>query len=91
MSNFRKYENSAWQQDWPNEDEGIFIMDEIMTDLFNFVSNTSDEVFFDSRTGIYSKFDKLNLIDFFLYNFFISHKDFWNTNYFIRGNLVHFS
>jgi hypothetical protein len=86
VSNFRKYENSAWQQDWPNEDEGIFIMDEIMTDLFNFVSNTSDEVFFDSRTGIYSKFDKLNLIDFFLYNFFINHKDFWNTNYFIVRN-----
>ena len=60
-SRFRTYEVGTWQQDWPNEDDGIYIMDGIMTNLFNFVNNSPDEVFFDPNTGIYSKFNKLNL------------------------------
>jgi len=36
--------------------------------------------------GIYSKFDKKNLIDFFLYNYLIQHKDFWDKNYFLIRN-----
>ena len=86
ISDFRKYDNGAWQQDWPNEDDGIYIMDEIMTNLFSFVNDTSDKDFFDTETGIYTKFDKLNLIDFFLFNFFINHKDFWDVNYYIVRN-----
>jgi len=72
-----------WHQDWPND---INIMNEIMTPLFQFFENTSEEEFFDIDTGIYAKFDKTNLIDFFLFNFFIDHLDFWNYNYFIVRN-----
>ena len=78
-----KYDKTCWEQDWPNEDEGIFIIDYILPDLISFINDTSDEVFFNPINGIYSKFDKLNLIDFYIFNFFIQHKDFWSKNYFI--------
>ena len=81
-----KYEKQCWEQDWPNEDEDIFIMDEILTELISFINNTPDDIFFDPNIGIYSKFDKLNLIDFYVFNFFIQHKDFWSKNYFIARN-----
>ena len=82
-TNFSKYESDKWEQDWPNEDEGYYIMDEIMIDLITFVNSSSDIDFFNKTDGIFSKFYKNNLIDFFLFNFFILHKDFWNKNYFI--------
>jgi len=85
-STFHNYDNEIWQQDWPNEDDNIFIMEEILRDLFFFINNTSDEEFFDTNTGIYSKFDKLNLMDFYIYNFFILHIDFWYTNYYLVRN-----
>ncbi|TFF88759.1 MAG: hypothetical protein EU548_08455 [Promethearchaeota archaeon] len=81
--NFKIYKNSDWEQDWPNEDEGIYIMDFIMNDILFFVQNSPDEVFFDT---VYSKFDKQNLIDFYVFNFFILHDDFWDHNYFIVRN-----
>ena len=34
-SNFYRYEADKWEQDWPNEDEGYYIMDDVMTDLKN--------------------------------------------------------
>lgn len=77
------YYRSVWDQDWPNEDEGYYIIDKILPDLINLISGTSDDEFFDSETGIYSKFNKLNLIDFLIFNYFINHKDFWDTNYYI--------
>ena len=80
------YERDNWEQDWPNEDDGIYIMDEIMAELIDFINNSNNEEFFDSINGIYSKFDKLNLIDFYLFNYFIIHEDFWNKNYFIIRN-----
>jgi len=85
-TNLTKYEKNNWEQDWPNEDEGIFIMDEIMTDLIDFINNSDNNMFFDPINGIYSKFNKLNLIDFYLFNYFIMHDDFWNKNYFIIRN-----
>ena len=57
-----------------------------MSNLIFFVNNASDEEFFDSKTGIYTIFDKSNLIDFYIYNFYILHKDFWYKNYFIVRN-----
>jgi len=75
-----EYEKTQWEQVWPNEEEGIVIIDEILTELIFFINNTPDDIFFN---GIYSKFDKLNLIDFYIYNFFIQHKDFWSKNYFV--------
>jgi len=72
-----------WHQDWPNH---IPVMDDIMTPLFHFFENATEEEFFDIDTGIYTKFDRTNLIDFFLFNFFIAHLDFWNYNYFIVRN-----
>ncbi len=83
---FRDYKGEGWEQNWPNEDEGFFIMHEILRDLTYFINNSSNEKFFDSKTGIYSKFDKTNLIDFFLFNFFILHKDFWSNNLFLVRN-----
>lgn len=82
-STLNVYENEAWEQDWPNEDDNLFIMDKVLTDLITFINSTSNEIFFDPVNGIYSKFDKLNLIDFYIFNFFIDHRDFWSKNYFI--------
>ncbi len=84
--NFQTYLNEEWEQDWPNEYEGISIMDEIMTELVFFIRDSSDKEFFDPITGIFSKFDKQNLIDFYVFNFFILHDDFWDHNYFIVRN-----
>jgi len=81
--NFRIYLNKYWEQDWPNEEDGIYIMDIIMNDILFFVKNSPDEVFFDT---VYSKFDKQNLIDFYVFNFFVLHDDFWDHNYFIVRN-----
>jgi hypothetical protein len=82
-SNFSQYEADKWEQDWPNEDEGYYIMDDVMTNLIKFVNSSYDYVFFNETSGIFAKFFKNNLIDFFLFNFFIYHTDFWNKNYFI--------
>jgi len=83
---FGVYDPDNWEQDWPNEDDGIYIMDDIMANLVNFIHNTSDEDFFHPESGIYSKFHKRNLVDFYVYNFFILHQDFWNKNLFIVRN-----
>ena len=84
--NFITYLNEEWEQDWPNEDEGIYIMDEVMTELVEYIRDAPDEIFFDEEMGIFAKFDKLNLIDFYIFNFFILHDDFWDHNYFIVRN-----
>ena len=85
---FNEYIKDKWEQDWPNE-ENINIIDEILPELITFVNNADEDDFFDPSTGIYSKFDKLNLIDYFIYNFFIDHKDCWLKNYFIIRNAYH--
>ena len=82
---FKTYNPLKWEQDWPNDYEGIYIMDPILSELISFVSESSDDEFFN-ETGIYSKFEKINLIDFYIFNFFILHKDFWDCNYFIVRN-----
>ena len=84
--NLNEYNSLKWDQDWPNEDEGYKIMDDILSELILFITNSSDEEFFNSETRIYSLFDKQNLIDFLIFNFFINHKDFWNVNYYIVRN-----
>ena len=86
FADFREYNQDRWEQDWPNEDEDIYIMDEILTELTKFVNNSDDDEFFNPETGIYTKFERLNLIDFFIYNFYILHIDFWYKNYFIVRN-----
>jgi len=75
-----------WEQNWPDKNGEYYIMDEIMTELNSFIENSDNNTFFDPKIGIYSKFDKLNLIDFFLFNFFILHQDFWDFNYYIIRN-----
>jgi spore coat protein CotH len=82
-TNISQYESDKWEQDWPNEDEGFYVMDEIMTELITFINSTSDIEFFNSTHGIFTKFDEINLIDFYLFNFFILHEDFWDKNYYI--------
>jgi hypothetical protein len=83
-SNLSSYIPDKWEQDWPNEDEGYYIMDEVMVNITTFINySTSYLKFFNESTGIFTKFYKNNLIDFFLFNYFILHKDFWNKNYFI--------
>ena len=83
--NFYFYLNEDWEQDWPNEYDDIYIMDYIMNELVYFIQNTPDVDFFDEN-GIYSKFDKQNLIDFYVFNYLILHDDFWDHNYFIVRN-----
>jgi len=85
-TSFQNYDFDRWEQDWPNEYDGYYIMDEILINLTSFISATSDDVFFDPSNGIYSKFDKLNLIDFFIFNFYIDHRDFWSKNYYLVRN-----
>jgi len=58
-------------------------MNYIMTDLVAFINNSTDAEFFDPITGIYAKFDVQNLINFYVYNYFTFHEDFWKKNYFI--------
>ena len=82
-SNFSFYYPENWEQDYPDNN---LIMDEIMTKLITFVNSTNNSTFFNPINGIFSKFDKINLIDFFLFNFFILHIDFWDKNYFIARN-----
>ena len=81
-SKFDEYIKEKWEQDWPNE-EDINIIDRILPDLIYFINNANDVEFVDFDSGIYTKFDKLNLIDYYLYNVFINHKDCWLKNYFI--------
>jgi len=82
----RHYYKDNWDQDWPNEYEGYYIEGVILPDLIYFIKNTPDEVFFSESNGIYTLFDKLNLIDFFVYNYFVLHIDFWNNNFYIIRN-----
>jgi len=84
--NFIDYSEDDWDQDWPNEEEGYYVMDDIMIELISFIRYSNDSTFFNSESGIYSKFNKLNLLDFYLFNFFILHKDFWSQNYFLVRN-----
>jgi len=85
-SNLGLYDYTAWQQDWPNEDEDIFVKDTILGELSNFIKNSTNDKFFSPTNGIYTKFSKENLIDFYIFNYFIDHQDFWNHNYFIVRN-----
>ncbi len=85
-TDLKQYDKESWEQDWPNDYEGISIMDEILTNLTYFIISTSKSEFFHATNGIFSKFNKTNLIDFFLYNYFILHKDFWSKNYFLIRN-----
>jgi len=80
-----EYEKGWWGQDYPDIDN-INLVDNFLPELVNIINNTSDEEFFDPINGIFSKFDKLNLIDFFVFNFFINHRDFWDVNYYIVRN-----
>lgn len=79
---FDTYESDDWDQDYPNSDE-YCSMDVILPDLFAFISTSDNSTFFNETTGIYSKFYKDNLVDFYVFNFFILHEDFWNTNYYV--------
>lgn len=82
---FNEYIKEKWEQDWPNV-ENINIMDEVLSELISFVNSANDNEFFDLNSGIYNRFDKVNLIDYLVYNFFIAHKDCWLKNYFIVRN-----
>jgi spore coat protein CotH len=85
-TDFKDYDDNTWDQDWPNEYEGYYIMNAIMINLVSFIRDAPDVIFFDNKSGIFTIFDKLNLIDFFLFNFFILHKDFWANNYYLVRN-----
>jgi len=80
------YDPIYWEQDWPNVEDNNNIMDDILTNLYDFIVNSDDNLFFNPKNGIYSKFDKQNLIDFYIFNFFSFHQDFWGKNYFIIRN-----
>ena len=83
---FATKNDGRWQQDWPNTYEGYDIMDQLLSEITDLIITTSNDVFFDSKQGIFSKFNKKNLVDFFIFNFFIDHRDFWEKNYYIVRN-----
>ncbi len=85
-TNFTEYEKEKWEQDWPNEDEHLYVKDKILPTLINFVNNSENSTFYHPQNGIFSNFSEINLIDYFLFNFFILHGDFWDKNYFIVRN-----
>ena len=85
FSDLRTYNWKVWEQDLPIDDDRT-IMNYIMNDLVNFLNNSTESEFFHPSTGIYSIFDKQNLIDFYVFNYFTFHLDFWNKNYFIMRN-----
>jgi len=73
-----------WEQQWPDLiDVDKYLIDQVIPPLVTFINTSSDEVFFDPVRGIYSIFNKQNLIDFFIYNNFIIHEDFWTHNYYL--------
>ncbi len=74
------YDKHCWEQDWPDH---AYIMEDTLDDLTEFVTGTNDEEFFDPKEDVYTVFDKGNLIDFFLFNFYILHRDFWVRNYYL--------
>jgi len=82
FSDLRTYDDAVWEQDLPIADDKA-IMNSIMSSLIGFINNSTNAEFFNPDTGIYSKFDFQNLIDFYVYNYFIYHEDFWNKNYFL--------
>ena len=82
------YPYSFWEQHFPDVDV-INMVDWVIPQLEAFISNATDAQFFDETTGIYSLFNRENLINFFLFNNFIGHTDFWTKNYFIvRGQVT---
>ena len=83
---FTVYEKDRWEQDWPNEDDGFYVKDKILPILIDFVNNSVNSSFYHPKNGIFANFSEINLIDFFLFNFFILHGDFWDKNYFIARN-----
>ena len=85
-TNFTEYEKDKWEQDWPNEDEGFYVKDKILPTLIEFVNKSINSTFYHPQNGIYANFSEVNLIDYFLFNFFILHGDFWDKNYFIARN-----
>jgi len=85
-TNFTEYEKENWEQDWPNEDEDLYVKDKILPLLIDLVNNSVNSTFYHPQNGIYANFSEINLIDFFLFNFFILHGDFWDKNYFILRN-----
>ncbi len=84
--NFYEHSDETWSQDWPNEYDGIYIKDDVFSTLIPFIKETSNNEFFNNSNGIYTKFEKINLIDFFIFNYFILHLDFWSRNYFLVRN-----
>ncbi|TFF90914.1 MAG: hypothetical protein EU548_00585 [Promethearchaeota archaeon] len=85
FNDLRTYDKDTWEQDLPDPDD-INLLDKILPDLISFISSSTDEEFLNSQSGIYSKFDKINLIDHFIFNYFILHGDYWANNFFIARN-----
>ena len=82
FSDLRTYDEAVWEQDLPIAEDNT-IMNYVITSLIGFINNSNDAEFFDPNIGVYSKFDFQNLVDFYVYNYFTLHLDFWNKNYFI--------
>ncbi len=71
-----------WDQEWPAIAD-YNVVDKLIPELSNFISNSTDEEFFSSTDGVYRRFDKTNLINLYLFNSLIQHRDFWGNNYFL--------
>lgn len=70
-----------WEQKYPDYSQINF--QEELTQLTQFVETSSDLEFFDETNGVFSRFDKDSLIDFFLFLVMSVNPDTWWKNYFI--------
>ncbi|MHA1728345.1 MAG: CotH kinase family protein [Promethearchaeota archaeon] len=74
--------NSSWEQLYPNELNFSYIP----LDLTSFISNSSEEDFFNENNGIFTKFNKDLLINNLLFGLFLGHGVIEGSSYYLVYN-----
>ena len=75
--------NSPWEQLYPN----IVDLSQIPINLTQFVINTSEENFFNEAHGIFTIFDKGEIIDNLLFGLLVGHEIIEGSSYYLINNL----
>jgi len=80
-TSYNYYEKDKWRQIWPNDKKGREIKDKILPKMFTFINDSTDKEFYGKEKGIYTMYERNNLVDFYVFNYFVNHGDFWIKNY----------
>ncbi|KKM82679.1 hypothetical protein LCGC14_1317120, partial [marine sediment metagenome] len=75
--------NSPWEQLYPN----IVDLSQIPINLTQFINNTSEENFFNEEYGIFTIFDKSEIIDNLLFGLLVGHEIIEGSSYYLINNL----